>query len=185
MALFAWPVCTLAQANPPADPDFTTAPSSQSEEASRPAKISEEARARLQEEIESSGRVPIVVGLSSAQEPDAALALEPRKDARGWLLRKTAVSRLQQGLLSRLRPGIKVLRRLEHTPAIALEADERLLDTLTRDPDVSFIRQAILVRPTLNVSVPLIGADAPELDGTGQAVAVLDTGVDPTHGFLA
>jgi subtilisin family serine protease len=185
LSALASPMSALAQADPPADPGFTATPLHPSEPASPSAKLPEEIRAQLQQEIADNGLVRIVVGLASAWEPDAALQFEARKDPRGWLRRKDSVARLQDGLVSRLRPGIKVLRRLEHTPAIALEADERLLDTLTRDPDVSYIRQAILVRPTLNVSVPHIGADAPGLDGNGQAVAILDSGVDSTHGFLA
>lgn len=72
----------LAQVNPPADPGFANAPSPQSGAAPRPAKLPEEVRALLQKDLESSGRVRIVVGLSSPRESDAALQLEPRKHAR-------------------------------------------------------------------------------------------------------
>jgi subtilisin family serine protease len=44
-----------------------------------------------------------------------------------------------------------------------------------------------LSAPTLADSVPLIGADvawAAGYSGAGQAVAILDTGVDKTHPFL-
>jgi subtilisin family serine protease len=76
-----------------------------------------------------------------------------------------------------------------HTvPAMALEVDPAGLAVLNDSNAVLSIVEDLPVPPTLDQSVPLIGADiawAQGADGTGQVVAILDTGVDSSHPFLA
>ena len=54
-------------------------------------------------------------------------------------------------------------------------------------PQVTHIEEDRLFAPALASSVPVIGADtawANGRTGAGQAVAILDTGVDKTHDFF-
>ena len=72
-------------------------------------------------------------------------------------------------------------------PVVVLEVDAASLEALAANPEVLSIEEDIAVPPSLVQSNPLIGADvawAAGYAGAGQAVAILDTGVDKTHPFL-
>src|SRR5205823_367395 len=93
-------------------------------------------------------------------------------------------------LLSRLtQHPHRVLRRYVTAPLIALEAGPTTLQEL--DASSSLVKRVTedrIHKPVLLDSVPLIGADkawAQGFDGTGLVVALIDTGVDSAHQFLA
>ena len=68
-----------------------------------------------------------------------------------------------------------------------MTVDSATLDALLSSPDVISVEEDIPVPPTLDRSVPRIGATqlhASNVTGAGVAVAILDTGVDKTHPFL-
>jgi subtilisin family serine protease len=91
--------------------------------------------------------------------------------------------------------------RWESIPFFGMEADAAELAALLTSPDVAGVTEDIQthitisptlaapdVRPELAQSAPLIGAPvlwASGYGGTGQTVAILDTGVQKTHRFLA
>jgi sRNA-binding regulator protein Hfq len=80
------------------------------------------------------------------------------------------------------------LTRFEITPGFALTVNGAELEALAGDSRVITIQENRLLSPTLNQSVPLIGmnqAYAAGATGAGWAVAVLDTGVQLDHEFLA
>jgi len=83
----------------------------------------------------------------------------------------------------------RVIRRYATVPYVALEVGPAALAALdASSSDVSRVFEDELVRPVLAESVPLIQGDqawAAGYDGTGTTVAILDTGVDSTHPFLA
>jgi subtilisin family serine protease len=79
------------------------------------------------------------------------------------------------------------LMRFDISPMFAVNVSNTELDALAADPRVLLIHLDRLEQPTLIQSVPLIGMPAAySLGGTGlgQAVAILDTGVQANHTFL-
>jgi subtilisin family serine protease len=93
-------------------------------------------------------------------------------------------------LLSRLPTAShRVLHEYQTAPYLALEVNSEALGALdSLNSNVARVIPDTIIRPSLADSVPLIQGDqawAAGYDGTGTAIAVLDTGVDSTHPFLA
>ncbi|HEY7288443.1 MAG TPA: S8 family serine peptidase [Vicinamibacterales bacterium] len=99
---------------------------------------------------------------------------------------RDAVSRV----LATLPPNShRVARRFQRLPYVAIEATPAALETLAAaGPDVVRVMDDAILRPVLADSVPLIQADqvwAAGYTGAGTTIAIVDTGVDATHPFLA
>ncbi len=130
------------------------------------------------------GSVRVIVGLRGAYPREAQLA-GPGAVAR----QRAAIGRAQDAVLGELAGrSVTAVRRFRFVPFLAAEVDADGLAVLAVSPGVSSIQEDVAEPPALAESVPLIGATAAwgaGHSGTGWAVAVLDTGVDKTHGFLA
>jgi len=166
----------LAVPSPAADARSASAP------AADPA-IHDAVRERLQRE----GRARVLVTLrlpAGAHLPEGGLAPAVRAAQRA------DIRLAQQSILGRLKPhSHKILRRYATIPMMALEVGPQALAELAAAPGIvaSVVVDPIL-RPTLLDSVPLVGADqaaASGYDGSGMVVAVIDSGVDSSHPFLA
>ncbi len=73
-------------------------------------------------------------------------------------------------------------------PYTAMEVDETGLRLLIASPQVISIEEDIPVQPTMNSTIPVIHADnvwAAGYEGAGWTIAILDTGVDAGHPFMA
>ncbi len=81
----------------------------------------------------------------------------------------------------------ETVQSFETMPVVTLKVDRSGLDRLSAQPGVVSVTEDVPVPPSLDESVPVIGADqasAQGMTGAGSVVAVLDTGVATHHPFL-
>lgn len=84
--------------------------------------------------------------------------------------------------------GARVLREYRNFPLLAIEVNSNALPGLARSPRVVSMMEDVADPPSLDNSLPVINADdvhALGWDGTGVTVAILDTGIDRDHPFVA
>jgi hypothetical protein len=147
------------------------------------AEIAQGARQRVRRA--GHARVLVELKLPTPQVPEGALGTV---DA--VLGQRQRIEFQRSRLLSRLPAGAyQLMRQYQTVPYVALDVDASALAVLEAlGSDVVKVVDDEILRPSLAQSVPLIQADqawAAGYDGTGQMVAILDTGVDSTHPFLA
>jgi uncharacterized repeat protein (TIGR01451 family) len=139
---------------------------------------------RLIEKAELGGAVRVIVGLNAPFVPEGDL-----RDARRVLGQREGISRAQYRVLGELSSSrVASVKKFPYIPYMALVVDAQGLRLLQSSPAVSSIGEDTPVPLSTSESVPLIGAHAAwaaGFSGTGQTVAILDSGVDKTHPFLA
>lgn len=131
------------------------------------------------------GTARVIVGLQTARTfiPEGDLPTDHQVQ-----VQRGAIRVAQAALLNSLAAhSVTVHTAYRSIPFVALEVDEAALQALIASPLVASIEEDVAVPPTLASSTPLIGADnvweAGE-DGSGVAVAILDTGVQYDHSFF-
>lgn len=149
------------------------------------------ATAALLGRAQERGQLRLIVGLR--EQPAGGLAPQTAAAQRATL----AAS--QRALLADIgaRPqrdgslagaGVQATTLFATIPYLALTADPAALQRLLTDPRVASVQEDVAVPPTLAQSVPLIKANqawASGFTGSGQAVAVLDSGVAKAHPAFA
>jgi subtilisin family serine protease len=132
---------------------------------------------------ESQGVVRVIVGLRDQLADEGQIGAAAASAQRARLLAS------QQAVLGALGGrGVSGVALFETIPYLALNADAAAVRRLLADPRVASVQEDVPVPPTLTQSVPLIKADQAAtlgFPGTGQVVAVLDTGVAKSHAMFA
>ncbi|MEM6785400.1 MAG: S8 family serine peptidase, partial [Bacteroidota bacterium] len=139
---------------------------------------------RLAAIAQERGGVPVLVRLDVAFLPEGRLLAADVRRQRARL-----AERRDQVLRTLAANGVTVERvtRYETVPVVALSVTAEGLRFLAASPLVRFVEEDEVVRLNLAESTELVGATdawASGYTGAGQAVAVLDTGVDGSHPFL-
>ena len=138
----------------------------------------------LVEMIEQNGSVRVIVRLDTEVQAEGFLRNETAVQAQ-----HQAIQRQQEKVINRLpQKAQENARRFETIPYMSLEVDLETLKGLIESNEVIGIEEDGLVAPSLDLSVPRIGADDTRnagYDGSGWVVAILDTGVDSSHPFLS
>jgi subtilisin len=140
-------------------------------------------RQELVEQTRLGRPVRVIVGLGVEFQPEGNI------QRAAVIAQRTRIAQAQGRLVSRLAAiGSSNIKQYESIPFIALEADANTMAILEGAPEVASIEEDFMRHATLAESTPLIGAPAAwaaGFAGNGQAVAILDTGLDKTHPFLA
>ncbi|MEQ1560247.1 MAG: S8 family serine peptidase [Methyloglobulus sp.] len=137
----------------------------------------------LTEKVQKNGTVRVIVRMKVPTHPAGMLSAE---GVRG---QQTAIAQSQNRVLNgMIAAHPKSVKRFKHIPYLAMEVDADTLAQLKSSPDVAGVTEDLMLRANLTESVPLVGGSnawAKGYSGAGQTVAILDTGVDKTHPFLA
>jgi subtilisin len=141
---------------------------------------------QVRDEIANTGqaRVIVQVQLPGTFTPEGAL---PTWQA---LAQRSSIAFAQARVLSRLQGrGHSLLHSFATVPYVVLEiAADALQELEGAGADVRRVVEDARWEPLLPQSVPLVEGNqawAQGFDGTGMTVAIVDTGVDQTHPFLA
>lgn len=140
----------------------------------------------VRQQMHRDGRSRVIVQLNV---PEARRAVVRPHDPREDQERRRAIKAKTEDLVSMLTPtSSAVTHEYETVPFVAVDVDEAGLAVLQQSGQVIGVSEDLLMEPTLSQSAPLVEANqasAMGYDGTSWAVAVLDTGVDKNHPFLA
>jgi subtilisin family serine protease len=137
------------------------------------------------ERLHHAGQARVIVEL------DLPLGFVPEgflSDAGGAAQRADVAAAGHQVLARLAGRSARVVHRYATVPLMALEIGADALPELVASPRVRRVVPDVLNAPLLATSVPLIEGDqlwARGVDGAGITVAILDTGVDGSHPFLA
>jgi subtilisin len=139
---------------------------------------------KLIAQAQAQGSVRVIVGLRTSFQPEGNLRSAPAIS-----VQRREIQRAQDALLNQLTGrSIRAIRRMEFIPHLVLEADANAIKVISASPAVTSITEDRVRSASLAESVPLIGAPTAwsmGYTGAGQTIAILDSGVDKNHPFLA
>jgi subtilisin family serine protease len=130
----------------------------------------------------ATGTVRVIVNLQLAWTP------EPLLDAASRATQTMTIAARQDAVLASLAgTDHRVLHRYSFIPYVAVELGHDAIQALEGSGLAAAVEIDVADPVALGDSIPLINADdawTAGYDGSGQVVAVLDSGVDSTHPFL-
>ena len=138
----------------------------------------------IAQKVQAEGIARVITRLNVQISPEGRL--DTPQAVQG---QRTAIAFTQSSLLAEMvGTRYRMIHRFQTIPFAAMEIDRDALAVLERSSLVIEVAEDRLDAPLLAQSVPLVEADqtwAAGFDGTGWTVAILDTGVDTGHPFLA
>ena len=162
-------------------PDMPFPPASPDPEAIAAAK--QRAVAALLEKTSGGRLVPVIVGVDAPFMPEGHL------DPDSAVRQRATMATARDEILSQMSRGsVGSIRRYETIPYFAALVDADALQTLNSLPGVTSVVEDRPRRPALMDSTGIVQATTVwqyGVGGAGWAVAILDSGVDKTHPFLA
>lgn len=145
---------------------------------------------RLRDLIDRQGIVRAIVRLRAPETRAAGFVPEGSRLTAGQrAAQRRAIASVRRQLMAQLADyKVKMVRQFNSIPFVVLEVDDAGFASLRSSSLVDSIQEDRRITPALAESIPLIGADlawGQGASGAGQVVAILDTGVDSQHPFLA
>jgi len=137
----------------------------------------------LKSKAQERDTIPVIIGLNTDFKTEGKLIASKIN------VQKNKIKQDQDSMISFL-SSYKVdnIYKFKHISAIAMNVDKKSLERLESSPLVAMISEDVLFESLLTQSVPLVGAPAAWSNGAsgqGQAVAILDTGVEKTHDMFS
>ena len=143
-----------------------------------------DASAALTAMAQQQGGMRVLVALKVPWQAEGRLASPQAAQAQ-----RNGIARAQDAFARKAAVrAARSVRRFDFLPYVAMDVDAATLAALSTEPDVASIVEDRAVPPLLAQTTSLIGADvawARGYTGKGFAVAVLDSGIDSGHPFLA
>jgi subtilisin family serine protease len=140
--------------------------------------------AQLSTEAQSKGTIPVMVRLRAAFAPEREQQGGLQAQAQQFVIAQVREQVIEE--LSGYDPAS--LKAFAYIPYIAVRVNATGVASLQRSTGVLDVEQDLTVVPDLAESVALIGATRAwenGYTGAGQTIAILDSGVDRNHPFLA
>lgn len=143
----------------------------------------------------AKGSVPVIVELVPQQQIGELGARAPQSQAvqlselrakQNRVLSRLVTARSNAGM--RTPQAMARLKQFNHFPLLSLRASAQDVQALLNDPEVLRVHEDVLRKPKLLESTARIGMVSGAFQGrtgAGQVVAVLDSGIDKTHPYLA
>ena len=141
---------------------------------------------QLLKKTKTQGNARVIVRLAEEAPLSRSLSTPSARSNRRQAIRTLQEKFIREYEASGFRAGR--YKRFKLFPFLAMNVDSNALEALQNSPLIAGIEEDTIEEASLSSSVPLIGGDvaiSQGFDGTGWAVAILDTGVDKTHSFLA
>lgn len=133
----------------------------------------------LKSEVQRRGTVRVIVKVYTDFQPEGHI-----KDETALQAQRTMIEKSQNSLLAKLRYEPSSLKKFKDIPYVALSTDSTGLTQLEESPMVLDVSQDVPMKLAANENITLIGAQkawAGGYTGTGQTIAILDTGIDKTN----
>jgi subtilisin family serine protease len=131
----------------------------------------------------AEGNVPVILRLN------VNFQAESRRSSSGVIKQRNAIADARKAVVQSLAgKDAANIKEYRYVPYLAVTVNASALQALAKNPKVSEISEDVPVPPTLAESTSVIGANIAwqaGYDGSGWAVAVLDSGVDKNHNFLS